>query len=164
MYQHVLILTFTINSLDCTVSNIQCGVRRVAELCPSVTNTINIYIFYLHYCRKIIIEETYIRVPSKSSQIIKIVQKIKKFNFTKNFRLHLNFTMQIKLCSIYWLLSMYFFICTFESKFSQRRLTTAYLAKLTLVFKNGFQEIPILKAIEQKSNGIRYPFANVNSF
>ena len=59
---------------------------------------------------------------------------------------------------------MYFFICTFERKFSQRRLTTAYLAKLTLVLKNGFHEIPILKAIEQKSNGIRYPFANVNSF
>ena len=44
----------------------------------------------MHYCRKIIIEETYIRVPSKSSQIIKIVQKI-KVQFHQKLQIALKF-------------------------------------------------------------------------
>ena len=64
-------------------------------------------LIYSYFSRNIIeiIEETYIRVPSKSSQITKIVQKIKDQFHSQFFRISLktsdctyvNFTMQIKL-------------------------------------------------------------------
>ena len=47
-------------------------------------------LMYLYFSRKIIIEETYIRVPSKISQIIKIVQKI-KVQFHRKLQIALKF-------------------------------------------------------------------------
>ena len=64
-------------------------------------------LMYLYFSRNIIeiIEETYIRVPSKSSQITKIVQKIKVQFHCQFLRIspktsdctYVNFTVQIKL-------------------------------------------------------------------